>query len=153
MEVTIRLGTSSDRAFVLDLGRRTIESSGSAVRLESRNTLEEGYERLADFIFRRSHVMLIAESAMEKLGFLALLTDIPDEVSNAPQAFIAYMAVEPHIRRHGVGKRLLDEAERLARERDLPALALMVTEGNELARALYAQSGFATERRLLVKNL
>lgn len=153
MEVTIRLGTSSDRSFVLDLGRRTIESSRSAVRSPSGNALEEGYERLTDFIFRRSHVLLIAESAMEKIGYLALLDDIPDEVCNAPQAFIAYMAVEPHARRHGIGKRLLDEAERLARERGLPALALMVTEGNEPARALYAQAGFATERRLLVKNL
>jgi ribosomal protein S18 acetylase RimI-like enzyme len=153
MEVTIRLGMSSDRSFVLDLGRRTIESSRSALRSASGNALEEGYERLVEFLFRHPHVLLMAESAMEKIGFLMLLDDIPDEVCNASQAFIAYMAVERHARRHGVGRRLLDEAERLARERGLPALALMVTEGNEPARALYAQAGFATERRLLVKAL
>jgi len=153
MEVTIRLGTLSDRSFVLDLGRRTIVSSSSALRSASENDLGEGYERLTDFIFRRPHVLLIAESAMEKIGFLVMLDDIPDEVCNASQAFIAYMAVEPHARRRGVGRRLLEEAERLARERDLPALALMVTEGNESARALYARAGFATERRLLVKSI
>lgn len=153
MEVTIRLGTSSDHYFILDLGRRTIESSRSAVRSASENALEEGYERLAEFIFRRSHVLLIAESTMGKIGFLVLLYDIPDEVCDASQAFIAYMAVESHARRHGVGRRLLDEAERIARERGLPVLALMVTEGNEPARAMYAQAGFATERRLLAKVL
>jgi ribosomal protein S18 acetylase RimI-like enzyme len=156
MEVTIRFGTSSDRPYVLDLGRRTIESSKSAVRpagASGLDDLENGYERLAAFVFGRSHALLIAESALEKIGFLVLLDDIPDEVDNASQAFIAYMAVESHVRRQGVGKRLLDEAERIARERNLPALALMVTEGNGPARELYAQAGFATERRLLVKVL
>lgn len=151
--MTIRFGTANDRSFVLDLGRRTIGASESAIRPASRKDLEKSYERLVDFIFGRSHVLLIAESSMEKIGFLVLLDEMPDEVSDGSQAFIAYMAVEPHAERQGVAKRLLDEAERVACERGLPALALMVTEGNRAARELYAQAGFVTERRLLAKKL
>jgi ribosomal protein S18 acetylase RimI-like enzyme len=70
-----------------------------------------------------------------------------------PQGFIAYMAVEAHARRQGVGAHLLAAAEDAARVRGLPYLALMVTEDNESARELYAQAGFMTERRLLCKPL
>ena len=151
--VTIRPGTSSDRSFVTDLGLRTIASSESAVRPADRRELEKNYERLVDFVFGSSHVLLVAESPMERIGFLVFLDEVPDEVSGERQAFVAYMAVEPHAVRHGVGKMLLEKAEEAARERGLPSIALMVTEGNDPARALYAQAGFVTERRLLVKNI
>lgn len=153
MAVTIRPGTAGDRAFMVDLGARTLDSSASAVRSTDRNELEASYERLVDFVFESSHVMLIAEFGDVCVGFLAFLDDLPDEVSGAPQAFVAYMAVEPHARRRGVAGMLLARAEEIARKQGLPALALMVTEGNEAARELYAQAGFVTERRLLVKRL
>ena len=115
------------------------------------------YERLLDFIFDSSHVLLIAESSMAAhappLGFLVLLLDLPDEVTGAPQGFVAYMAVEPHVWGKGIGRMLLAQAEERAREHGLPTLVLMVTEENEAARALYAQAGFVTERRLLAKTL
>jgi GNAT superfamily N-acetyltransferase len=142
-----------DRGFVLDLGRRTLDAGASEVRAAPPQDVEASYERLIDFVYGTSHVMLVAESSLEKLGFLALLDAVPDEVSGARQAFIAYMAVEPHARHRGVAAALLHRAEEVARSRGLPALALMVTEGNEEARSLYARMGFSTERRLLAKPL
>jgi len=82
-----------------------------------------------------------------------MLNDLPDEVTGMPQGFIAYMAVEPEARRHGVGRQLLLAAEEQARARGLPVVALMVTEDNVAARELYAQAGYRTERRLLCKTL
>jgi ribosomal protein S18 acetylase RimI-like enzyme len=78
---------------------------------------------------------------------------LPDEVTLEPQAFIAYMAVEPHARRQGVAAALLAGAEAAARERGRTHVALMVTEENDAARELYAQAGYFTERRLLCKIL
>ena len=153
MEITVREAAAADRAIILDLGKRTIVSSASEIRPASQRDLERGYERLVTFVRDQSHVILIAESSMEKLGFLIMLDKVPDEVSGAPQAFVAYMAVEPHVRRHGVARVLLRGAEETASERGLSALALMVTESNREARELYAQAGFTTERRLLVKAL
>ncbi len=139
-----------DHAFVLDLGRRTGHDSVSAFRDAPQDAIETSYERLVEFVTGRSHVLLIAETDLDgALGFLLMLDDIPDEVTGLSQAFIAYMAVEPQARRSGVAARLLSAAEHAARVRGLSNLALMVTEDNLAARELYAQAGFATERRLL----
>lgn len=112
------------------------------------------YDALVGFVTERSHVLLVAESERaEPLGFLLMLDDLPDEVTGLPQAFVAYMAVEPAARRRGIAARLLSAGEDAARERGLPYLALMVTEDNLAAREFYAGAGYATERRLLCKRL
>lgn len=111
------------------------------------------YEKLLEFVFAQSHVLLIAHAGESKLGFLLLLDALPDEVSMAPQAFVAYMAVEPGVQRRGIGRALLNAAEGLARERGLPTIAMMVTESNVPALDLYTSSGYRTERRLLCKPL
>jgi ribosomal protein S18 acetylase RimI-like enzyme len=106
-----------------------------------------------DFIFAQSHVTLIAHERDKRLGFLLLLDSLPDEVTMSPQAFIAYMAVEPEARRRGIGRALLNAAEQSARERGLPTISMMVTESNVPALELYTSSGYGTERRLLCKPL
>jgi len=111
------------------------------------------YDRLLEFIFQQSHVALIAAEGGERLGFLLLLDRLPEDVSLAPQAYIAYMAVEPAQQRRGIGRALLNAAEEVARQRGLPAIAMMVTEGNVPALELYTSSGYRTERRVLCKPL
>ena len=153
-DVTLRPGGPDDRAFVLDLGRRTASDSISALRAAPLAFVEASYERLVEYAFDRSHVLLVAESPLEgAVGFLLMVDDMPDEVTATAQGFVAYMAVEPDARRHGVASRLLEAAEDAARRRALPVMALMVTEENEAARELYAQAGYFTERRLLCKPL
>jgi len=138
----------------LDLGRRTVLDSVSALRCPAPPIVERSYATLVDYALERSHVLLIAESNLDgRVGFLLMLDELPDEVTGLPQGFVAYMAVEPEMRRFGVGAALLAEAEKAARARRLPHVALMVTEDNAAARELYAQAGYVTERRLLCKTL
>ncbi|GAC1304065.1 MAG: hypothetical protein NVS2B3_14040 [Vulcanimicrobiaceae bacterium] len=152
--VTLRRGGPADRAFVLDLGRRTSVDSVSSLRATPLGPVEANYERLVAYVFDGSYVLLVAENGFDgPLGFCLMLDTLPDEVSGMPQGFVAYMAVEPSARRQGIARALLAAAERAARERGLPHLALMVTEENAPARELYAQAGYATERRLLCKRL
>jgi ribosomal protein S18 acetylase RimI-like enzyme len=56
--------------------------------------------------------------------------------------YVDALATDPRFRRRGVARVLLAEAERQARERGLPAVALDTTMSNEPARALYASEGF-----------
>lgn len=56
--------------------------------------------------------------------------------------YIAMLALYPAYRGRGCGKRLLGEAERLARQRGCNRLTLDVEAGNTVARAVYAASGF-----------
>ncbi len=150
-DVTIREGTSADFGFVRDLGDRTVADSISELRPAPATLPRDSYERLVAFAREQSHVLLVAESAMERLGFALVLDGLPDEVTGLPQGFVAYMAVEPHARRRGIGRALLDAVEVASRERGLSHVSLMVTEDNLAARQLYAQAGYSTERRLLCK--
>lgn len=152
-EVVIRQACEEDRAFARDLGSRTMNDSVAPFRAAIPAVLDASYASLLDFVFHQSHVMLIAEYAGERAGFVLVIDSMPDEVTRMPQAFIAYMAVEPPLRRLGIADRLLRAAEDEARRRGLPYMGLMVTEANAAARALYERAGFVTERRLLCKPL
>jgi ribosomal protein S18 acetylase RimI-like enzyme len=60
----------------------------------------------------------------------------------ASALYVDALATDPDFRRRGAARALLAEAERGARERRLPAVALDTTIANEPARRLYASEGF-----------
>ena len=153
VEIVVRPGRVDDRPFVADLGKHTMGDSVARFRYVNEAMLEASYEGLLDFVFRQSHVLLIAEHAGNRAGFILMLDTMPDEVTRMPQGFVAYMAVEPSLRGRGIGSRLLAAGEDEARRRGLPYMGLMVTEDNAAARALYERAGYLTERRLLCKPL
>ena len=152
-ELRIRPGLPADRAFVQDLGTRTIVDSVAAFRFSTAPMLEVAFERLLRFVYDQRHQFFVAELAEKRAGFLLSLESMPDEVTLIPQSFVAYMAVEPQSRRAGVATELLKIAEAGARELGMPYMTLMVTEENAAARRLYESAGYITERRLLCKIL
>jgi GNAT superfamily N-acetyltransferase len=153
LNLTVRLGGEDDWAFVGDLGRRTASSSVSSLRPAQERFVAASFDRLVEVVRAQSHIVLLAECDGEPSGFLLLLDALPDDVTALPQAFVAYMAVEPAHQRTGIGAALLRAAEREAKQRGLPYIALMVTEENAAAQALYAGGGYLAERRLLSKPL
>jgi ribosomal protein S18 acetylase RimI-like enzyme len=56
--------------------------------------------------------------------------------------YVDALATHPELRRRGVARALLVEAETQARRRGLSAVALDTTLHNDAARALYASAGF-----------
>jgi ribosomal protein S18 acetylase RimI-like enzyme len=151
--VTVRRGTRDDHDFVRALARSTATSSVSAVRVAKYDDVIDSTARLVEFVLKRKHDVLIAEEQGERVGFLLLLYDVPDEVTLTDQGFVAYTAVAPHARGRGAGRALLDAAERCAREAGMAYVSLMVTEDNTPARALYDGAGYVTERRMMTKAL
>jgi ribosomal protein S18 acetylase RimI-like enzyme len=152
-QYAIRAGEPRDIAWVIDLGRRTLDDSVSPLRETSAANVAASFDRLIEYALAQSHVLLVAEDALEPLGYVLFLDALPDEVTGSAQAFIVYFAVEPEARRRGVGRRLFLAAEDAARAKGLPYLTFMVTEENLAARELYAQLGYVTERRQLCKRL
>jgi ribosomal protein S18 acetylase RimI-like enzyme len=138
---------------VIELGRRTLADSVPSLRAVSPAQVAASFDRLIEYAFAQSHVLLVAEDALEPLGYVLFLDGMPDEVTGSAQAFVVYFAVEPGVRRRGIGRQLFEAAESAARARGLPYLTFMVTEENLAARELYAQLGYATERRQLCKRL
>lgn len=153
MHLSIRAAIASDRAFIESLGKRTVMDSVSTRRNPNPRDVLENFDRLLAIVDRQPHVALIAEDRKVPVGFILLMTALPDEVTGQEQGFVAYMAVERERRGAGAGAALLAAAEDEARARGLPYIALMVTEENEAARALYDRAGYLTERRLLCKTL
>ncbi len=149
----VRQAALADRAFIEDLGKRTLGDSVAHFRIANQVMLEASYDGLLDFVYHQPHLALIAECGGVQAGFLLMLLTMPDEVTRMPQGFVAYMAVEPAARGAGIAKQLLAAAEDEARARGLPYMGLMVTEDNAAARAVYERAGYLTERRLLCKPL
>jgi len=153
VSVTVRHGDAADRRFIEELAERTVMASVASFRHPQEMMVYFALRRLLETVETQSHVTLVAEREGRRAGFLLLLDDLPDEVTSTPQAFVAYMAVEPELQRQGIGKALLEAAEREAKRRGLPYMSLMVTEENTAARSLYASAGYFTERQLLCKEL
>lgn len=153
MTIRVRAATKGDRPFIESLGKRTAMDSVSSLRRVDPVAVLENFERLLAIVEKREHLALIAELDDRPAGFMLTLDSLPDEVTGEDQSFIVYMAVEREARGTGVGSALLERAEQEARMRGAPYMALMVTEENAAARALYERAGYRTERRLLCKTL
>lgn len=151
--VNVRIAGRADRDFVEQLGSATLLSSVAAFRTAPMPMLERSFGRLLSIVYGQSHVGFLAQVDDRPVGFALLLDELPDEVTGMDQGFLAYMAVDPDLRREGAGAALLKAVEDEARKRRLPYVSLMVTEDNVAARALYERAGYITERRLLCKKL
>jgi ribosomal-protein-alanine N-acetyltransferase len=77
------------------------------------------------------------------VGALILLTR-----RGSATARIYSVVVDPRARGLGLGRRLVQAAERSAREAGCDAVSLEVREDNAAARALYASLGYAERQRL-----
>jgi ribosomal protein S18 acetylase RimI-like enzyme len=154
VSIEVRRAQPEDDDFIAALGSSCAASSVSAVRPVPDATAALSFQRLLTFCRERpGTVELVAELDDVPAGFLLLLTDIPDDVTQEDQAFVAYMAVEAAMRRRGVGSALIRTADVEARRLGLPHLSLMVTAENAGARRLYASNGFSEERVLMTKRI
>ena len=85
---------------------------------------------------------------------LAYADGVPAGLANCLEGFSTFkcrklvnihdIAVLPAFRGLGLGRRLLEQVEVVARERDCCKITLEVLEGNEGARAAYRKYGFAS---------
>lgn len=98
----------------------------------------------------------VAEREGVVVGFLtAVLRDAPEgglERFDGPLVYVSDVAVDARVRRQGVGRALMDDAEGWARERGACALTLNVRHGNP-ARSLYEELGYHPTWQTYRKNL
>jgi ribosomal protein S18 acetylase RimI-like enzyme len=67
--------------------------------------------------------------------------------------YVNILAAYPENRGRGYGTRLLALAEDIARDQALPAMSLIISDGNEGARRLYERTGYGEiARRAIVKD-
>lgn len=154
MSVRVRPARPDDSNFIEVLGLATALDTVSPVRSISRPSAEAAFRRLLAFCNDRpGTVLLVAERDDTPAGFLIMLTDLPDEVTQERQAFVAYVAVREAERSRGVGRALMQAAIAEGQRRQLPYISLMVSAANQSARALYESEHFMNERVLMSRPL
>ena len=122
--------------------------SGTSVAAEY---LAQMLTRCRDF----SGQIFVADCASVVAGFVTVLASVPfHELDDPPGEFalISDLVVLERFRRRGLGRTLLEAAERYAWEHGARELRIGVLSGNEPARRLYRQVGFASHLEVLTKR-
>ena len=154
MTVRVRPARPDDQPFITALGLETALDTVSPVRALTRPAAEAAFRRLTAFCKERpGSVVFVAEREAERAGFLILLTDVPDDITQERQAFVAYVAVSAQARGQGVGRALIQAAIAEGQRRNLPHISLMVSADNQAARALYESEHFMHDRILMSRPL
>lgn len=151
--VSIREGTIADRLFVHDLGMATMRLNVPPSQGPSEDALLRSLDNMLWYVESQPHRLLIAEHAQRPAGFLLLLNEYHDDVSQCVQGFIAYMAVVPESHRYGIGSCLLAHAEGLLRAQGVTRMTLMVTASNKPAVEFYKTHFYRPERYMLARDL
>lgn len=151
--VAIRSATSADRPLLSALADRLADFDRPAWR--SFAEIAEGDRRaLFEAIDqpRPGTELFIAELDGCPAGCLLMWT-LEDYFSQRWHAHVSVIAVTKDAEGRGVGRALMDYAERWARVRGHQTITLSVFEGNRRAQALYERAGYTTEMRRMTKRL
>lgn len=100
--------------------------------------------------------VFVAEVDHAVVGFVAVLANVPQEEPDedrAPYANVSDLVVRSAYRRRGLGRALLEHAERFAQGAGVGLLRVGVLARNDGARRLYASLGFADYSVQLIKPL
>ena len=98
-------------------------------------------------------IVLVAEHEAHGVVGLALVRLQPEFTSRAPGAHLEAIGVAPAADGHGLGRRLLAEAERAAAAAGARSMTLHVFANNERARSVYERTGYDGELLRYVKHL
>jgi ribosomal protein S18 acetylase RimI-like enzyme len=100
--------------------------------------------------------LIVAEQDGEVVGFLCWLVEAGEPFVRADMrryGYVADLIVASGHRGHGIGTRLLVEAERLTRSKGMKRLAIGVLRGNDGAARAYERFGFADHSTEMFKDL
>lgn len=158
MTILLRPYQPSDRAamtaLLLDLNRHENAISGES--LVDAETAEIGAIEAEEILAEWDAAVVLAEIDGEPAGLL--IWYVATGESYLAEKFRRYGKVDALVvatrhRGKGVGKALLEEAERLTRERGLSRMMLHVIEGNDGAAEAYRRFGFRSHSTNMAKPL
>jgi GNAT superfamily N-acetyltransferase len=150
-QTSIRLATPADREFLIGIADRLADFPHPAWR--TREEIAEGDRRaLLDALDHPAadRDLFIAELDGRRAGCLLMWT-LDDYFARIRHAHVSVIAVTREAEGHGVGKALMDRADRWARERGHSRITLSVFESNARARSLYERAGYSSEMRRYVR--
>ncbi|MGD8858308.1 MAG: GNAT family N-acetyltransferase [Chloroflexota bacterium] len=157
MDIQIRPAAAADydavnRVFVSELAHHV-------ALLPDRFQMAEPVMRrqwIHDVLAAPEKILLLALVDGAVVGLVLLIDSVSlDDVIYRPRRYLEVdeLAILPEYRSRGIGRRLMEEAERFAAARGIPTVELHVWEVNEQARAFYDRLGYRTIRRRLARTI
>lgn len=113
-------------------------------------------EYIAEILARDDAALFVAEWDGSTAGVVHVeAREARDTPLHVPRRYaeVDTVVVREALRGRGIGRALIEAAERWARERGLESLQLVVYEFNRPAMGLYGRLGYATLRRTMRKRL
>ncbi|MFN3649490.1 MAG: GNAT family N-acetyltransferase [Armatimonadota bacterium] len=156
LDVRFRPATPADDSFFLEMEFRTTWESLSPEdqqRLrpaEVRHALRETHELL---LARPGNQVVVAEDESGRRVGLLWFGSNRNLVTGEDEAWVYNVSVAEEFQGQGIGRRLMDHAERLAQEGGFSVLGLMVSSHNLRARGLYEKLDFRPTNVLMRKTL
>lgn len=117
---------------------------------------EQNRDFLIDIIGNDDFGVLVAKDDDQILGFIIIQQQNTPSYTCLVQYKLAYVmdiVVDANARGKGVGKQLLDAAERWGQARSVDYLELGVLEENTAAKQLYEREGYSTTSQTMRKRL
>ncbi len=154
MSLAIRPARPDDRAFLSDIADRLADfEHPPAWRPAATIVAGDRRDLLAaiDTVVPGS-ALVVAEIDGVPAGCLHVLTRT-DFFTLAPHGHISVIAVTKAAEGRGVGRALMEHAERWAREQGYDRLTLSVFPANTRAQALYRRHGYEVDMLSMIKTL
>ena len=155
-DLRFRDATRADDLFFRQMELRTTwlsldpEDAQRLRREEIRDALTETHETL---LARPGNRVIIAETDEgERVGMLWFGVN-RNLITGEQEAWIYNLSVIDAYQGRGIGRRLLEYGEDLAREAGYPVLGLMVSSHNQRARQIYEAFGFHSTNLVMRKRV
>jgi len=153
----IRPATPEDVPAIIELATEMVLHSVSPFRQVSAEQVKtfrrDDLDTLGDLLNLEHSGIFVAVEDGNIVGHIIVVAQQRDSSTGTEQAWIYDVSVAAGQWSRGVGRALMDEAERFALERGMRAIGLGVTVANRRAVDFYQRLGYQEERVQMVKNL
>ena len=145
MTFVVRSAQPSDESALIDQfqGLNVHENGITGDRRTDYSAAQESLAAAWESVRQTDGQVLVAELDGRVIGHLFLLFKIDAvfvERELRPYAYVSELYVGERVRGRGVARALMNEAERIAKQRGLPRILVGVVAGNKEAEALYGGS-------------
>ena len=151
--VIIREAQESDHPFIFELSPYLAEVAQLAWHTDDViQKMQDDY--ISEMLAKTSvpSITFIAETNLAPLGFIHVRTH-KDSISGETCGTVPLLAVSPKSQGLGVGKRLIEHAEKWAKSLGCRLLHLEVFANNKKANSFYQNMGFKAETVHMIKPL
>lgn len=158
MKINIRKATPEDIDAVIDLAVEMVVHSASPLRLATHREIQQF--RKNDLVVLRNFdkygnigIFIAEDEDMHFIGHVVVVSGDIESSTGEKQGWIFDLSIKKEWWGKGIGKRLMEHAEKFIKEQGLKYIGMGVTTSNFRAVRFYKDLGYIEERKRMIKRL